>query len=38
VIRGEELWIGATGTLAVLKRDEWNLLVDLVRSGQLSRI
>ena len=37
-IIGDEVRIGETGNLAVLKKDEWNVLVDLVRSGQLSRI
>jgi hypothetical protein len=37
-IIGDEVRIGETGNLAVLKKDEWNLLVDLVRSGQLSKI
>lgn len=37
-VAGEEVRIGETGNLAVLKRDEWNLLVDLIRSGQLTRI
>jgi hypothetical protein len=37
-IVGDEARIGETGNLAVLKKDEWNVLVDLVRSGQLSKI
>ena len=37
-IIGDEVRIGETGNLAVLKKDEWNVLVDLVRSGQLSKI
>jgi len=37
-IVGEEVRIGEAGTLAVLKKDEWNLLVDMVRSGQLTKI
>jgi len=37
-IIGDEVRIGEIGNLAVLKKDEWNLLVDLVRSGQLSKI
>ncbi len=37
-IVGEEVRIGEAGNLAVLKREEWNLLVDLVTSGQLTKI
>jgi hypothetical protein len=37
-IVGEEVRIGETGNLAVLKKDEWNLLVDLITSGQLAKI
>ena len=36
-IRGDEVRIGETGNLAVLKKDEWNVLVDLIRSGRLTR-
>jgi hypothetical protein len=35
-IAGDEVPIGETGNLAVLKKDEWNLLVDLIQSGQAS--
>jgi len=28
---------GITGSLAVLKKEEWNVLVDLILSGQLSK-
>lgn len=37
-IGGDEVKIGETGNLAVLKRDEWNVLVDLIQSGQLSKL
>ncbi len=37
-IVGDEVRIGETGNLAVLKRDEWNVLVDLIQSGQLSKV
>jgi hypothetical protein len=37
-IVGEEVRIGETGNLAVLRKYEWNLLVELIRSGQLSKI
>lgn len=32
------LCIGEAGNLAVLKKAEWNVLVDLIQSGQLSKI
>ena len=34
---GEEVRIGEAGNLAVLTKDEWNVLVDLVQSGELSK-
>jgi len=37
-IAGDEVRIGEAGNLAVLTKDEWNVLVDLVTSGQLSRL
>ncbi len=37
-IAGEEVRIGEAGNLAVLKREEWNLLVDLIKSGRLAKI
>ena len=37
-IVGEEVRIGEAGNLAVLKKDQWNLLVELITSGQLSKI
>lgn len=37
-IAGDEVRIGEVGNLTVLKRDEWNVLVDLIQSGQLSKI
>ena len=37
-ILGDEVRIGETGHLAVLKKEEWNVLVDLIRSGQLTRL
>ena len=35
---GDEVRIGDPGNLAVLKKDEWNLLVDLIQSGQLTKV
>ena len=37
-IAGDEVRIGEAGNLAVLKKDEWNVLVDLITSGQLTRV
>ena len=37
-VAGDEVRIGEAGNLAVLKKDEWNVLVDLIQSGQLSRV
>jgi hypothetical protein len=33
-----EVRIGEAGNLAVLKKEEWNILVELIRSGQLTRL
>jgi hypothetical protein len=37
-IVGGEVRIGEEGNLAVLKADEWNVLVKLIQSGQLTTI
>jgi hypothetical protein len=37
-IEGDEVRIGEAGNLAVLRKDEWNVLVDLIQSGQLSKV
>ena len=37
-IVGDEVRIGETGNLAVLKKDEWNVLVELIQTGQLSKV
>jgi hypothetical protein len=37
-IAGDEVRIGDAGNLAVLKKDEWNVLVDLIQSGQLTKM
>jgi hypothetical protein len=34
----DEVRIGEVGNRAVLKQEEWNLLVDLIQSGQRTRI
>jgi hypothetical protein len=38
VIDGNQVRIGEDANTAVLKADEWNVLVDLIQSGQLKRI
>ena len=35
---GDEVRVGEAGNLAVLTKDEWNVLVDLIRSGTLSKV
>ena len=35
---GDEVRIGEAGNLAVLTKEEWNVLVDLIQSGQLSKV
>lgn len=38
VIDGDSISIGEAPNLTVLKKDEWNVLVDLIQSGQIGRI
>ena len=38
VIDGDQVWIGEEANTAVLKKDEWNVLVELIQSGQLGRL
>jgi hypothetical protein len=38
VIDGDQVRIGEDANTATLKRDEWNVLVDLIQSGQLGRV
>ena len=35
---GDEVRIGEAGNLVVLKKDEWNVLVDAIKLGRLTRI
>lgn len=37
-IIGDEVRVGETGNLAVLKKGEWNVLVDLIQSGRLTKL
>lgn len=38
IIEDAEVRIGEDANTAVLKKDEWNVLVDLIQSGQIGRI
>jgi hypothetical protein len=38
VIEGDQVCIGEDANTAVLAKDEWNVLVDLIQSGQLGRL
>lgn len=35
---GGKVKIGEAGNLAVLTKDEWNVLVDLIQSGGLTKV
>ncbi len=38
VIDDDEVRIGEDASTAILTREEWNVLVDLIQSGHLSKI
>ncbi len=38
VIEGDQVRIGEDANTAILGKDEWNVLVDLIRSGRLGRL
>ena len=38
VIEGDTVRIGEAPNIVVLKKDEWNVLVEAVQSGQLGRV
>ena len=38
VIDGDTIRIGEDENLVTLKKEEWNVLVDAIRSGQLGRL
>ena len=38
VIEGEQIRIGEDANTVVLKKDEWNVLVDLIQSGRVGRL
>lgn len=37
-VDGDAVRIGEAGNQAVLKKDEWNVLVALIQSGRLTRL
>jgi hypothetical protein len=37
-VAGDEVRIGEAGNLVVLKKAEWNMLVQLIRSDQLTEL
>ena len=37
-VRADEVRIGEAGNLAVLRKEEWNRLVDLIEAGRLQKI
>jgi hypothetical protein len=38
VIDGDNVRIGENANTTVLKKEEWNILVNLIQSGQLGRL
>ena len=38
VVEGDQIRIGEDANTAVLKAEEWNVLVDLIQSGKLGRV
>ena len=38
VIDSDQVRVGEDTNTAVLRKEEWNILVDLIQSGQLSKI
>ncbi|HEV8640801.1 MAG TPA: hypothetical protein VGV13_06865 [Methylomirabilota bacterium] len=38
VVEGDTICIGEDENTVVLQKTEWNVLVDLIRSGQLTRL
>lgn len=38
VVEGETVRIGEDANTTVLTKDEWNVLVDLIQSGQIGRL
>lgn len=38
VMEGDTVMIGEHPNITVLKKDEWNVLVDVIKSGQVGRL
>ena len=38
VLEGDSIHIGEGTNTVVLKKDEWNILVDAIKSGRLGRV
>jgi hypothetical protein len=38
VVEGDTIRIGETENIVVLKKNEWNVLVDAIQSGRLGRV
>jgi hypothetical protein len=38
VLEGDTIRIGEDKNIVVLKKDEWNVLVDAIKSGRLGRV
>jgi hypothetical protein len=38
IIEGDTIRIGEAPNITILKKDEWNVLVDLIQSGQIGRV
>ena len=37
-VGADQVRIGEAGNLAVLRKEEWNVLVDLIQTGQLAKV
>ena len=37
-VQDDKVRIGEAGNLAVLKKDEWNVLVELIQAGRLTKL
>jgi hypothetical protein len=38
VVEGDTIRIGETENIVVLKKNQWNVLVDAIQSGRLGRV
>lgn len=37
-VNGDEVRIGETGNICVLRKDEWNIMVEKIKSGELDSV